>query len=120
MDELIRLEEKIYAYIISTISFLKTLKNKGLSNDQTEYLALLIARLNELYGKSTDIEEYDRRVDLWRPALDIFRQIHDLYMQMHYSDFELVNEKADLQIETSIINEKLSNIINGVTNQTKN
>ncbi len=120
MDELVRIEEKIFAYVINTISFLKTLKKRGLSNDQTEKLAEMVAILNNFYGKSAEINIPYQRVELWKPALQVFEAIHGLLMNMHYQDYDLVNEKADLQIETSILRDKLSSFIQQFEKQIKN
>ena len=111
MEELIHTEEKIFVFIINTISFLKTLKKRGLTNERTEQLASLIAVLNDLYGKSADIKYIEQRIELWRIGLEAFKKIHLLLMNLHYSDYDLVNEKADLQIEASQLKDKLSKII---------
>ncbi len=120
MDELIHIEEKIFAFVINTISFLKTLKKRGLSDEQSGQLAEMVAVLNNLYGKSADLNLLYQRVDLWKAALPVFDRIHHLLMDMHYQDFDLVNEKADLQIETTVLKDKLSSFIQQFEKQLKN
>ncbi len=120
MDELVRIEQKIFIYLINTASFLKTIKNKGLSNEQTDELSAKIAQLNDLYDKSAQLAQGMDKIELWRPAVQVLDKIHDLLINMHYQDRDLINEKADLQVEATSLKENLTQYIQRLDKQQKN
>jgi len=111
MNDLISLEEKIFIFIINTISFLRTLKKRSITNEKTHEIASLIKVLNDIYAKSIEIKDYNERIKSWRLGLEALKRLHTLFMDLHFVDYELINEKADLQIETSLLKDNLTNII---------
>ncbi len=108
MNKLEELEGKIYVFTINSFGFLHTLKLKGLLNEKTDEFTILLQQLNKIYSDLMETSDEQVKIKLLEGSLSIMEQIHQVLKDLHYDDFDLLNEKADLQIDAAFIKNDLS------------
>ncbi len=119
MNKLEELEGKIYVFTINSFGFLHTLKLKGLLNKKTDEFTILLQQLNKIYSDLMETADQQIKIKLLDASLSVMEQIHHVLMDLHYDDFDLVNEKADLQIDAAFIKNDLNAFLKNMNVDTK-
>ncbi len=95
--ELEKLDQKIYIFVINSIGFLKTLKEKGVQNHQTSEYSKLVNNFNKEFNNFYESEiKLDKIKQILISLLDEIIDI--LINNFEDSGNDVINEKADLYI----------------------
>ncbi len=110
-SEIERLIDQIYLFIVKTKGFLHVVENNKLFNNLTKRLSDLLNELNFLYEQLLENENDKKRIEILSVAANVLEQMHDIFMNFHPNDKLIINEKADLQIETSFIKKDILKLL---------
>lgn len=103
------IENDIYIFTINIIGFAKTLEKNGYSKDDLSFLVKTASLINDFYNKGVDkIVTPEKTI---KDCLVLGKKLHKKLLQLKVDKIELINEKADLQIEMSSINRKIEKLL---------
>ncbi len=111
MSEIEQIEGKIFVFTINIESFLKVLAADNLNNSLTEQLENYNTQLKELYEKLTFVDTIDGKQPFLQQIIDILNHMHEIFMNLHYDDALLINEKADLQVESTFMKDEIQEFL---------
>ena len=101
-EEFRKLETRVYAFSVDVFSFVKTLIDKKLSNEESR---LLLNTSNQLY--STFLDVYDHKEGVNPIVVTRCEQLAGIcsnYLSKIEVQKQLLNEKVDLTIESNELN----------------
>jgi len=96
------LEQRSYIYTINVISFVKSMKKAGIENENLTKLMKFASDFGKIILDIIDIEDNNIIKTKLEKSLGLAKNCHELFMNIRCNENkELINEKADLQIETT-------------------
>ncbi len=103
------LETQIYFFTINVFSFSKTLqKNNSFLTPEILKIA------NQLYSTFIELLDLENQNDIkkdLKKCISLAKTSHSMFMDFDCEKKELINEKANLQIENSLIIRKLELLV---------
>ena len=111
MSAIEQIESKIFVFTITVSSFLNVIEDDDLHNSFTKELQVYNLRMKELYDALISHEEINPKVPILQQIADLLVKMHDIFMNLHYTDSLLVNEKADLQVESTFLKDEIQEFL---------
>lgn len=103
------LEEQIYFFAINIVSFSKTLQKKD-KNINPE-IVNIAGELNSNFMDILDFTQEEKTKQGLIKCKQLAEKSHKILMDFDCEEMKLINEKANLQIENSIIIKKISEFV---------
>jgi len=106
------LEQRSYIFTINVVSFVKSMQKAGLENPKLNILIKDVNHFNTLILDVFDmIDENLIKINL-KKSLALVKNCHELFMNIRCNDNKLlIQEKADLQIESTYLVNTISKVL---------
>ncbi len=100
------LEQQIYFFAINVVSFSKTLQKKD--KNLNPEVVKIAAELNSTFMDILDFEDEAQIGEGLKKCKQLAEKTHKIFIDFDCDEKNLMNEKANLQIENSLILKKLA------------
>jgi hypothetical protein len=105
-----KLDQQIYCFVVDTIGFLNTLKKKNLQNTASQTLATLTNTLNKKFNDFYELKTNQNEIKNVLTAL--LEQIKFILIkEFEQAEISIIHEKADLLIEAANLKKTIEEIL---------